>query len=343
MLIFPFDGGSATGLFLLLGALGVDAFLGDMPTLFRQLPHPIVLVGRAVHWLDQRLNRERRSEGVRRARGVVTVVIMVGGTFALGLGLELVLRRLPLGWFVEILAIAVLLAQRSLFDHVAAVADALGRGGVAAGRDAVRHIVGRDPKSLDSFGVARAGIESLAENFSDGVVAPVFWYLVLGLPGLCAYKTANTLDSMIGHRTPRYRSFGWAAARLDDLLNLAPARLSGLLLALAALFVPRARPGTALHTMLRDAGKHRSPNAGWPEAAMAGALGLSLAGPRRYDQLVVDDPWLGSGRARATPADMLRALSVYTVACAIQAVLILALALAFDGATWLQFGAALAG
>ena len=175
-----------------------------------------------------------------------------------------------------------LVAQRSLYDHVAAVALALDRGGLAAGREAVRHIVGRDPSRLDAHGVARAAIESLAENFSDGVVAPVFWYLLLGLPGLFAYKMANTLDSMIGHKTPHYLAFGWAAARFDDLANLAPARISGVLIAAAAVFAEKGRPGRALAIMLRDGAKHRSPNAGWPEGAMAGALDLALAGPRHY-------------------------------------------------------------
>jgi len=214
--------------------------------------------------------------------------------------------------------IGVLVAQRSLYEHVAAVAWALDSGGVAAGREAVRHIVGRDPASLDAPGIARAAIESLAENFSDGVVAPVFWYLLLGLPGLFAYKMANTLDSMIGHRDPRHRAFGWAAARFDDVLNLMPAPLSGLLLAAGAAFAQNCLPGQALRIMLRDGRKLRSPNAGWPESAMAGALGLALAGPRRYAGEIVADPWLGDGRARAASVDIARALRLYVIACLIQ-------------------------
>ncbi len=189
----------------------------------------------------------------------------------------------------------------------------------------MRHIVGRDPESLDAHGVARAAIESLAENFSDGVVAPVFWYLLLGLPGLFAYKMASTLDSMIGHRTPHYQSFGWAAARLDDVLNLVPARLSGLLIAAAAVFTRGSRPDRALLIMLRDARKHRSPNAGWPEGAMAGALGLALAGPRRYAEGLVADPWVGEGTARAVAGDIARALRLYTLACLVQGGLVLGL------------------
>jgi adenosylcobinamide-phosphate synthase len=309
-------------LLVLIGALLLDAAVGDMPRLFRTVPHPVVLVGRAVTWLDIRLNREQRSEHARRVRGILTVAVLVLAAALLGYLVQRLCQAIALGWLVEIVVIAVLVAQRSLFDRVHDVAVALTDGGVAGGRAAVRHIVGRDPESLDAHGVARAGIESLAENFSDGVVAPVFWTLLLGLPGLFIYKTANTLDSMIGHMTPRYRSFGWAAARFDDLLNLVPARLSGLLIALAAALTSQARGGPALRVMLRDAGKHRSPNAGWPEAAIAGALDLALAGPRRYGGEIVADPWLGDGKARAMPLDIHRALLVFAIACLLQGVAI---------------------
>ncbi len=312
-------------LLVLAGALMLDAILGDMPALFDRVPHPVVLIGRAVAWFEDRLNRPQRSETARRARGIITVGILVGGAALLGFLLDALCRAFAYGWAVELVIIAILVAQRSLFERVRDVKVALAAEGVEAGRAAVRHIVGRDPASLDAYGVARAAIESLAENFSDGVVAPVFWTVLLGLPGLFAYKTVNTLDSMVGHRSPRYRSFGWAAARFDDLLNLVPARLAGVLIAAAAFLAPQAEGSAALRIMLRDAGKHRSPNAGWPEAAMAGSLGLALAGPRRYDGHVVEDPWLGDGRARATPADMDRALLVYLLACTLQLAAILAL------------------
>jgi adenosylcobinamide-phosphate synthase len=318
-------------LLLLLAALALDMVVGDLPVAFRVVPHPVALVGRAVGWLDLRLNRERRSARARRMRGIVAVAVLVLAAASIGMALAVLLRALSFGWAVELLLVAVLLAQRSLFEHVAAVREALGRGGLAAGRDAVRHIVGRDPASLDEHGVARAAIESLVENFSDGVVAPALFYAAFGLPGLFVYKTVNTLDSMIGHKTPRHRDFGWAAARLDDLLNLVPARVSGMLLAVAAVAVPKARTLPAFRVMLRDAGKHRSPNAGWPEAAAAGALDLALAGPRRYHGEVVNDPWLGDGRARATAADISRALRLYVIACVVQAALILAVYLAVKG------------
>jgi adenosylcobinamide-phosphate synthase len=310
-------------LLLLLFGLAIDAAFGDMPAIFARVPHPVVLAGRAVAFFEKRLNRPNRGERSRRERGIVTVIVLVGAAALFGWILHWLSRGSLPGAVVETLAIAILIAQRSLFEHVTTVGAALISGGLPAGRSAVSHIVGRDPMRLDAPGVARAALESLAENFSDGVVAPVFWYLLLGLPGLFAYKMANTLDSMIGHRSERYRSFGWAAARFDDLVNLVPAVLSGLLLTAAAVFAGEARPGHALEVMIRDGRKHHSPNAGWPEAAMAGALGLALAGPRVYAEGEVRDPWLGDGTPNATPADIIRGLRLYLLACLLLAGLVL--------------------
>ena len=310
-------------LLVLLLALALDLLLGDLPALWRVMPHPVAWGGGAIQWLDRHLNRPNRSARARRVRGALAVAALVSVAAMLGEALTSFLRVPRFGWAVEAVIVAILLAQKSLFDHVARVAAALQQDGLAGGRAAVAHIVGRDPDGLDAHGVARAAIESLAENFSDGVVAPAFWYAVFGLPGLFVYKTANTLDSMIGHRSPRYLAFGWAAARFDDALNLVPARLAGVLLGLAALILPGTSGPTALATMLRDAGKHRSPNAGWPEAAAAGALGLALAGPRRYGGTVVEEAWLGQGRARATADDIALALRLYLVACLAQASLVL--------------------
>ncbi|HEX3884164.1 MAG TPA: adenosylcobinamide-phosphate synthase CbiB [Stellaceae bacterium] len=301
-------------LLLLCFGFALDALFGDMAAVFRVIPHPVALAGRAIAAFDRKLNRPRRGDIARRFRGIVTLIVLVPAAGGIGWVVERLCRTSFSGAVVEMLLIAVLLAWRSLHDHVLAVAVALGRYGVAGGRQAVSHIVGRNPASLDESGVARAAIESLAENFSDGVVAPVFWYLALGLPGLFAYKMANTLDSMIGHKDERYRAFGWAAARFDDLANLIPARLSGVVLAIAALFARGAAAGRAVRIMLRDARRHRSPNAGWPESAMAGALGLSLAGPRQYAEGWVSDAWLGDGTAQATPEDILRALGLYRLA-----------------------------
>jgi adenosylcobinamide-phosphate synthase len=305
-------------LVILILALALDAIIGDPRALYAIVPHPVALIGKAITLFDRRLNRETRTDRARLVRGIVTLLLMILGAGLVGVALSLGAALVPQGWILEMILVAIMVAQRSLFDHVIAVRRALEKNGLEAGRAAVSLIVGRDPGSLDAHAVARAGIESLAENFSDGIVAPVLFYAVAGLPGLIIYKTANTLDSMIGHRSPRYRAFGWASARFDDLLNLVPARLSGLFIALASLFLPRGRPFRALATMLRDARKHRSPNAGWPEAAMAGALDLALAGPRRYGELVVDDPWLGRGRAQATTTDMGRALMLFVVACLIE-------------------------
>lgn len=302
-------------LIILALALIIDALLGEMGPLFRFVPHPVKLIGGVVAAGETRLNREWRSQRDRAVRGVLfTAVVILAATF-IGTAVALFSQTFPRGWLLELFLTASLLAQRSLFDHVAAVAAALAKGGLPAGRQAVAHIVGREPGSLDEHGVARAAIESCAENFADAVVAPVFWYVLFGFPGLLVYKTANTLDSMIGHRNERYRAFGWAAARLDDILNLIPARLSGVVIALAAMFVPRAHPWRACRVMLRDARHHRSPNSGWPEAAMAGALDLSLAGPRHYPGYVAKEKWIGDGRARATADDIRRGLWVYAVAC----------------------------
>ncbi|ABC24176.1 adenosylcobinamide-phosphate synthase CbiB [Rhodospirillum rubrum] len=316
-------------LVLVLLALVFDAYLGGMGPLFRLIPHPVVVMGGAIDALEQRLNRAERDDATRKRRGVFTVIVLVGAAIGLGVALQALASVLAVGWVLELLLAVALLAQRELHDHVAAVADGLETGGIDAGREAVSHIVGRDPALLDHAGVGRGALESLAENFSDGVVAPVFWFVLFGLPGLLAYKMINTMDSMIGHRTPRLRAFGWAAARLDDGVNLIPARLSGLLLIAAALTKPWADARAAFVVMLRDAGKHRSPNAGWPEGAMAGALGLRLSGPRVYKgEAPRDEPYVGDGRAGVTPKDIRRGLALFRSACLIEGALIALLAIA---------------
>lgn len=281
---------------LLVFALLLDSQLGEPDEIWGRVPHPAKLMGAATGWLDARLNRETDPAERRRRKGVLAVLLLIALAFFLGW----LVQSLPyLGPALAALAAAALLAQKSLVDHVAAVARAL-ETGLAEGRAAVSQIVGRDPESLDEPGVARAAIESGAENFSDGVVAPALWFLLAGLPGLVVYKMINTADSMIGHRAPRYAAFGWAAARLDDLLNLAPARLSALLLALSS-----RRPLKALRVVWRDAGKHASPNAGWPEAATAGALDVALAGPRAYGGAWTEDPYIHpGGRKRPGPTEI---------------------------------------
>jgi adenosylcobinamide-phosphate synthase len=328
--MFPLfaTGGPVDPLLILLFALIVDALIGDPRWLWRALPHPVVLIGRLVELCEPRLNRSNRSGRVRRARGALAVAGMTLGAVGMGLAVSELRRRSSWGWAVEAALVWSLIAQRSLFDHVRAVATALDRHGLIAGRQSVALIVGRDATSLDVHGVARAAIESCAENFADGVVAPVFWYVLFGCPGLLACKTINTLDSMIGHLNDRYRDFGMVAARLDDAMNLVPARLAGLLLAVAALFVPKGNPVSALRVMLRDHAHHRSPNSGWPEAAMAGALDLALAGPRVYPGHVAQDGWIGDGRARATVSDIRRALLVMAVGCLLDFGLVILVVLA---------------
>lgn len=290
-----------------LVALALEAAIGWPAWLYARINHPVGGFARLIAGWERGWNRPDSKEGRRRLLGVVTVVLLliVGG--GSGLVIEDIARRLPHGWLLVALAALPGLAQRSLYQHVRPVAEALACRDLAGARTAVGYIVGRDTGRLDAPGVARAAIESLAESFCDGVAAPLFWLLVGGLPGLWAYKAINTADSLIGHREPRWRAFGWAAARTDDLLNLAPARLAGLLLCLAA--------GRGWRTMWRDAGKHASPNAGWPEAAMAGALRLRLAGPIAYDGVVQTKPWIGDGRADAGATDIRRALALYVRAC----------------------------
>lgn len=306
---------------LVAAALAVDAVLGDPPALWRRLPHPVVLFGRLIAALDTRLNVPRRSEATRRGLGVLALVVLVGVAVAAGLAIEAALGLLPApaGFAVTAVLAAVMLAQKSLDQHVARVRDALATGDLAASRAAVSHIVGRDPAALDESGVARAAIETTAENFADGVVAPAFWLAVGGLPGLIAYKAVNTADSMIGHMSDRHRAFGWASARFDDLANLVPARLSGVLTSLAAP-IAGGGIGTALSVMARDARGHASPNAGWPEAAMAGALGIALLGPTVYDGETDQKPWLNfEGRHALAAADVTRSLRVFRLACGLHA------------------------
>ncbi len=312
------------GLLALLLALAVDALTGEPAWLYRRVPHPVVLIGRGLAWVERRWLVLALPPARLRLRGVLACLAIVGTAALIGLALHLACRSLPWSWLWEGLLMSSLIAQRSLQQHVVAVAAGL-RQGLAEGRAAVAMIVGRDPDSLDAPAVARAAIESTAENFADGVVAPVFWTALLGLPGLLAYKAINTADSMIGHLSPRYQDFGWFAARLDDVANWLPARLAGLLLGAAAWLLPGASANAAWRAMLRDARRHRSPNAGWPEAAMAGALGLRLAGPRRYGGEPVEDAWMGDGRAAATAADIERALQLFWRACGLQALLLLGL------------------
>ena len=312
---------------VLIAALCIDAAFGYPDQVFRRIGHPVSWIGSLIGVLEARMNDPGQSAAARQASGVVVLLILIGVAAGMAFVIESLLAPTLLGKFVLAILASTLISGRSLFDHVRDVATALDRTGLDGARVAVGRIVGRNPQVLDESGVARAAIESLAENASDGVVAPAIWFLLLGLPGLAAYKAINTADSMIGHRTPRHEAFGWAAARLDDLVNLPASRITGGLFAAAAMLLPGASPADALGAMRRDAAKHRSPNAGWPESAMAGALGLKLNGPKTYGAVVVEDAYMGDGRREATAADIRNALAL---ACRAWLILVLALVV-----TWL--------
>lgn len=286
-------------------ALLIERFAGYPDALFLRISHPVVWIGQLISGLDKSLNVQGVSPQEGRLRGAVALVILVAAAFVPTYLLARVLSHFPLGWLAEALLATSLIAQKSLSDHVVAVYDGLGRS-LTDGREKVSLIVGRDPSQLDESGVAKAALESLAENASDGIVAPVLWYALLGLPGIAVYKAINTADSMIGHKNERYQWFGWAAARLDDVVNLPASRLTGYLFAAA---VPW-RFKEIVQVMQRDAPKHQSPNAGWPEAAMAAALGLRFGGPRSYHGEVVDLPYMGEGGDAITRDDIRRGLNV---------------------------------
>lgn len=300
-------------------AVAIEACLGYPQRVFRAIGHPVTWTGCLITLGDRYLNHEDRSFATRRALGFAALLLLLslagGGAYLFCLGLAgLNLPQLA-NLALTVLIASSLIAQRSLDAHVLAVAEALSTG-LESGRAAAARIVGRDVAKLDDPGVARAAIESLAENFSDGVVAPAFWLALGGLPGGACYKAINTADSMIGHRTQRHAAFGFAAAKLDDLVNFCPARLSALLVVIAACFAPESSPQAAWRTMRRDARGHPSPNAGWPEAAFAGALGLRLGGPRIYAEVKIDDAFIGAGE-EPSRQDIRRALTLYRFACGV--------------------------
>jgi adenosylcobinamide-phosphate synthase len=292
-------------------AMVLDALVGWPDRLFAHIGHPVTWLGRLIDELDARWNRERDAPWMRRTAGVAAALIVIAAASGLGWLLQM---RLASGWnhvfFLGVLAWP-LVALRSLYEHVSTVARPLGSGDVEAARGAVSTIVGRDPAKLDEAGIARAAIESLAENASDGVVAPIFWGALFGLPGIFGYKAINTLDSMIGHRSERHQYFGWAAARIDDVANFIPARLTGLMFALSG-----PDPKVAFACMASDGPKHRSINAGWPEAAMAASLSIRLCGPRYYDGERADEPWLNESARDPAAGDIASALNLYVRAMA---------------------------
>ena len=296
---------------IVLLALAMDAIIGDPNWLYRKIPHPIAAIGCMMNQLDLFLNRPQVKNPTKKILGVLFIIIALSVAGIIGWGMQTGLKLMEFGQLLEAILVSIFLAQNSLYRHVRNVAQALVSDGLDAARLSVSHIVGRDPATLDDSGVCRASIESLSENFSDGVIAPVFWYLIAGMPGILMYKTLNTADSMVGHLSPKYRYFGWASARLDDVANFIPARLTALLIFLTALIIPSTKGFKSLRSCLTYANRHRSTNAGWPEAAMAGALDIRIAGPRVYNGIVVNDPWMGDGNPNLRTNDIYRALKLY--------------------------------
>lgn len=288
-------------------ALALDALIGWPDPIFRRIGHPVTWIGRLISMLEQKGNVGSPTK--RFLAGSLTTLITLAITTLCAMLLTVALPENWLGTLITGLLAWPLVAARSMYTHVRDVVKPLERSDLTQARHAVSMIVGRDPSQLDAAGVSRAALESLAENSSDGIVAPVFWGALFGLPGIAAYKAINTLDSMIGHRNKRYEYFGKTAARLDDLVNLLPSRLTGLLFAL-----PSKRPGAALRCILADASKHRSPNAGWPESALAGALGIRLSGPRVYGDHMSDDPWVNGSCPDPDAMAIRRGLRLYTIA-----------------------------
>lgn len=324
--------GDWSTLSILFFALLLDRFVGDPDWLWRHVPHPVVAFGKAIGWADKRFNDPTRADEMREKYGFATIAVLVIAAIVLGWALSAFFDAAgAIGTLTEIVLVAVFLAQKSLAQHVAAVANGLRSDGLAGGRRAVAMIVGRDPNSLDNAGICRAAIESLAENASDGVVAPAFWYLIFGLPGLLAYKMINTADSMIGHLTPKHKAFGRASAKLDDWANWLPSRLTAGLIALLGL-LPNARRKAVdiAEIVMEDAQLHRSPNAGWPESAMAAALNISLGGPRIYADDVADEPFMNdAGRKDLAAVDIDRAISVFWMSMTFGTVLVALLAIVF--------------
>lgn len=291
-------------------ALLVERRFGYPQKLIETIGHPVMWFGKLIAFCETRLNTTERTGPQRKLAGIVALGLLLLGVLIVTVGISTILSWLPFGWLVEMLLATAFLAQKELGRAVQAVSEAL-RESLAAGREAVSHVVGRDPQTLDEAGIARAAIETLAESTSDGVVAPWFFLVLFGLPGIALYKAVNTADSMVGHLNDRYRDYGWSAAKLDDVLNWIPARLTAVLITAACFFIPGASPSKAWETARRDAAKHDSPNAGWPEAAFAGALGFMLGGPRAYEGETVDLPAFGTGKAALGASDIMLALLLY--------------------------------
>lgn len=314
--------------FLLFCAIVLDLLVGDPDWIWRKIPHPVVYFGAAISFADRHLNQVSDGKDIQKGKGIAAIICLLLLSLLLGYILNAVLSKIGLGGFIiEVVIVSILIAQKSMSDHIKRIYQPLQQGDLEKAKQAVSMIVGRDTQQMNVGDVSRASIESLSENFSDGVVAPVFWYAIFGLPGIFAYKMLNTADSMIGHRTIKYNDFGWASAKIDDLANGIPARLSAFFIAVSAfLIINFTACMRSFKTMMTDARLHKSPNAGWPESAMAGALDIALAGPRVYAEYQVNDAYLNaSGRLNATTDDLSLALKIFRIACVFEALIILGL------------------
>ncbi|MEP3621524.1 MAG: adenosylcobinamide-phosphate synthase CbiB [Lentilitoribacter sp.] len=312
-------------LLILVLAIVLDMLVGDPDWIWRKVPHPVVWFGQVISTLDRYLNRIRDNRQTRKKFGMLAVFIMLTIAMVIGVLFSYIFGHLGLiGFAIEIVIVAILIAQKSMSDHIKNIITPLSSGDIEGARYAVSMIVGRQTSEMNASDVTRSSIESLAENFSDGVVAPVFWYALFGLPGILMYKMLNTADSMIGHKTVEYEDFGWASAKLDDLANWLPARLSALLIAVAALISIGLKSfKDAIWTVSNNASLHRSPNAGWPETAMAGALGIVLSGPRSYGDKVTHEPYLNpTGRLELTHLDLEKSCKLFWLSCILEAVFI---------------------
>lgn len=313
--------------FVALMALVLDYLIGDPDWLWRKIPHPVAVFGAAIKFFDRQFNRQSICQPYRKIYGCLAILALLSLAFIVAFYVHILFLKLNFfGIVLEAFVASIFIAQKSLVDHVHNVAKAFQLHSLQQARKAVSMIVGRETENLDEGAVSRAAIESLAENSSDGVVAPVLWYLVLGLPGLVCYKMLNTADSMIGYKNARFKDFGWASARLDDIANFIPARLTALIIIIALyVFSGKSSAKEAFKVVARDARCHHSPNAGFPECAFAGGLGIRLLGPRIYDGTLVEEPFQNSDGKAALPADIDRAIKLFNQSMTVLSMMILVL------------------
>jgi adenosylcobinamide-phosphate synthase len=307
-------------LILLLMAMVIETYAGQLRFLTRLTGHPLALIENMVSWFDRKLNRETRSQMDRAVRGSIAAIVVIAVSGGVGWGFAWLSQTLPFAWIFETILLVMLISQRGTYTAVRKVGLALRDQGLEVARQAITPLIKEASAKMDGHGVARAAIETSCMLLTTRAVAPVFWYVLFGFPGLLIYQAVAVMNEELGHKTDKHRAFGFTAARLYDILLIIPAQLSGLFVVLASLFVPTANPAGALKTMLRDARKFRSYNLGVALGAVAGAFNLALGGPRKFTQETKNDPWIGDGTAQATPQDIRRSLYLFAVACLLNGV-----------------------